>query len=817
MAKLAVCAVALTGAVLGGGLVATELPAFADVTTNAYTIGAPWGAVSSVSASPATAGEGASTNFQVTFNVPSALSGTSNDWVAITPSTSLASAPPSSSVAIFGGSCIQAGTSGTGGPGSGAASGVMIELLSTCSLAAGQKVEVDFVADAPAVLGALHFTVTTSKNATGASSSNISVTTAGPQLAAGSVAFGANTTYSVSDVPVANLSSSQTTLKLSAGVTGGTEALTFYNGSAGYTVTYTPSGGSATADAVSGVALSSNGSVATLTLATALASGDVLNVTAKGTNPAPSVTSQSNNVTMQPGNGTAETTGSISFGQSVTALTVVPSSLVAGASSNYVISFKASDAVGAGGAIYLSETDEQTDFATVFGIEVTDTTQSWHIVATGSTLAPGSAKIPLSQGINAGDTVSLIVAGVSNPPAGTVSDFALYTSADSVPVDAAPYTIGASAGVNVSVSSGTAGSLASYTVSDLFANAALVGGSSTITIDAPAGTTFPNDPSDYAVQDATTPSGSGTVTAALAGGGSNDVTIKVPGNINVGDRLTLSVQDVINPSVASTAYTIGLVGNVTGPSTAAAPFPHAAATYPNGAIISFAGAEYVMAGGHAFGVGSAKDLTALERVDHAKAVASAAGVKRPSGAPRAGTLLFTRPVNGNATVYVVGTDGELHGFASPKQLKNDGYDAALVVTVPSLGGVTVGRSAGAEGSAGTALGTSSDGAIVDSSGTYYVFAGGRAFKISGSSELGAVQKGDKAKVVSGTVSSAKINAGIASGVELSAPGKVYVSYQGDLYPFKSVTQLRDDGYGGTAAVPVPGNGGLTVVNHYSGS
>ena len=75
-------------------------------------------------------------------------------------------------------------------------------------------------------------------------------------------------------------------------------------------------------------------------------------------------------------------------------------------------------------------------------------------------------------------------------------------------------------------------------------------GSSAITLDAPAGTVFPNDPAEYSVQDATTPSGSGTVTAALSGGGTNSVTLKVPGNINAGDRLTSPSADVINPSGA---------------------------------------------------------------------------------------------------------------------------------------------------------------------------------------------------------------------------------------------------------------------------
>ena len=210
-------------------------------------------------------------------------------------------------------------------------------------------------------------------------------------------------------------------------------------------------------------------------------------------------------------------------------------------------------------------------------------------------------------------------------------------------------------------------------------------------------------------------------------------------------------------------------------------------------------------------------MAALQKVDHASVVTAAARAKPPSGAPRPGTLLSTRPVNGAATIYVVGTDGELHGFVSPKQFKDDGYDPALVVTVPSLSGLKIGRSAGAVGAVGNAFGTSSDGAIIDSGGTFYVFAGGRAFLVPSSAELSSLRKVDKAQAVSGDVTTAQEGAGIASGVELSAPGRVYVTYQGSLYPFKSISQLRADGYGGTAAAQVPGTAGLPVVDRYSGS
>ena len=108
---------------------------------------------------------------------------------------------------------------------------------------------------------------------------------------------------------------------------------------------------------------------------------------------------------------------------------------------------------------------------------------------------------------------------------------------------------------------------------------------------------------------------------------------------------------------------------------------------------------------------------------------AAAGTVVPVVTARSGTLISTYAVNGNATIYVVGTDGELHGFSTPKQYKAAGYDSAINTTVNTTGGMTIGSTIGVLGADGTALATSSDGAIVDSSGTYYTFGGGRALGI----------------------------------------------------------------------------------------
>ncbi len=245
------------------------------------------------------------------------------------------------------------------------------------------------------------------------------------------------------------------------------------------------------------------------------------------------------------------------------------------------------------------------------------------------------------------------------------------------------------------------------------------------------------------------------------------------------------------------------------------PFPHSNVSYPNGAIVTFGSTTYVFAGGRAFGVPSTTVLAAVQKVNPAKVLSAPLGASAPTSAtPRSGVLIFTKPVNGNDTIYVVGTDGDLHGFATPRQFGVDGYNGALVVTVPNLGGLKVGSTAG---TTLTAMATKADGAIVNSSGTFFTFAGGRAFGIPTPAELTRIQKANTAMVLTGSVTSSNTSAAVASGVLLSVSPGVYVTYQGDAYPFKTMTQLANDGYSGTAGIPVPHTGGLPVILPYVGS
>ncbi len=148
-----------------------------------------------------------------------------------------------------------------------------------------------------------------------------------------------------------------------------------------------------------------------------------------------------------------------------------------------------------------------------------------------------------------------------------MSDFNVSTSSDTVASSAAAYTIGAngSAGVVVTPNPSTVGSLSTYTISGLKASAAMTGGSSTLNLVGPSGTVFPANSASYSITDSTTSSGSGTVTAGVSGGGTNNVTVTVPNSINSGDSLTLTILTVINPSVASSSYSIALHGNINGP------------------------------------------------------------------------------------------------------------------------------------------------------------------------------------------------------------------------------------------------------------
>lgn len=847
-----------------GGLVAVAASsASASVTTGDYTIGTPTGAVTGAAVTPTSVVSGAGTSWTVSFATPAALA--TNATITVNTSETLSSAP--TSAYLLSGSCLQ--TTGY----TSTTSGLVFTVSCTSGISSGATVDVVFNAGAPT--SNFYYEVSTSANSTADNTNTVTVSSVPPTLSAGTVTPGASTVYTISGIGASGaaggswstLTSPAYVIELASSggatsLTSNASAITWYNagttvngtytaGSAGaqaggYTVTYTAPGGTATADSVVAANASTPG-IVYLQLNTPVASGGTLTVTADGSNP--TVQGANPTVTVTPYSGPTvssigtavgnpETT-SVTFGTPVTSPTLSISSLSAGATATYTVSFVASGTVTGGSAtagISFSESTGSTNFSTSNGVLVSDATAGWHFVTSTMGTAPGdfsgtsggSLNIYLpgagtvgcpTAGCNiaSGDAVTVQVINVTNPGAGTYSDFDVTTAGNPVSTAVPAYTIGATgvAAPTVTVNPNTLGSVATYTISGLYATSAMTGGSTAneIALTAPAGTVFPNASSDYMVMDATTSTGSGTFTLEYYA--SNYVVLVPPNSINDGDALTITIEDVINPSTSSSTYNIGLTGDVGEASTAA--FPGASTTYPNGALVNFSGTIYDFAGGHAFGIPTPKVLTALQKVDPATVVKAGTGATVPTSNVRVGTIVSAAAVTGSPTIYVMGTDGDLHGFSTPTQLVSDGYDTALNVSVPNLAGLTVGTTAGVAGTTVTAAATTADGALVNSSGTIYVLAGGRAFGIPTPKAMAAIKVTDKATTLSGTVSTTLTGATLTNGVLLSIGGQVYVTYLGYAWPFKAMAQLKKDGYGGTAAVPVHALSGVSAVTTYTGS
>jgi hypothetical protein len=585
--------------------------------------------------------------------------------------------------------------------------------------------------------------------------------------------------------------------------------------------------------------LASGGSAATVT------EGDTLTVTGVATTPnvsgaidtfkwAPATGAATGDVTPA----TVQTaTNTLIIGTAVSGVTVTPSPSTAGATSSLTVSFKITSGT-APTTITISEPSAGTSFTGVTSATVSDANQGdVAAIPSGQINTATAGKVVLSgltwaHAPAAGDTIVVTLYGVVNPSsAQTVSTLSVSTSADQVPAPAAAYSITAATSatvagtVTVVPGSTTPGALVTYTISNIEAAAAIASGTNIEIKGTAPGLVFPGAAADYVFS--VTPSGSTTATSTAAGtitsgGNSADVVVQAPVAIASGSTFTITVNDVINPSSAG-SYTLSLgsptaAGNTSLEATQMTEpfFPSANVSYPNGAIVNFNGTIYVFAGGHAFGAPTPAAFQGVQRVDHATVLNAAVGSSVPTAAPRPGTLIV---LYNNPTIWVVGTDGALHGFATPTQFLQDGYDAADVITVPGTGGLTVSTSTvGVLGTAANALATSSDGAIVNNNGTFYVFAGGRAWGIATPAQLAAVQAGNyTSTILSGAISSAATTATVANGVVVTLNGTVYVASNGALLAFKSMAQLMADGYGGTPSIIVPNASALSLITAYQGS
>ncbi len=860
-AKVLASSLALTIAAFGSVAAvsagtASAANTYPPVVTQDYAVGTAASSVSNVTAAVSPTTPNTAATYSVKFTTPSALTvgaGASSITIAGTgiPSISLASVADLNS----GFAATEPVTALVGG-------NVTITLSNSAgSINAGDTVLVSMQATTPSVPMSTSYTfaVSTSANTTpvdAAAAVTITPSITAPTASQSSQVLGAGSTYGLSGIQVLTSTAvTSTTLTLAncsaPAVTGNGQSstnpcttaggITWSAAAGSYSVTELTGTAATAAITVTGVSVA--GDTATLSISGGptggiLQAGDTLSVTATGTNP---TASQSDALVIGvpvPAQYYEESGNTVSFGGQVSGVTVAPSPATAGSTATYVVNFSTSStgALSAGQSIKIVA-PKGVGFTSSVGAVVTDTTTGVSEVVAGvnnglttTTNADDTLVLPVNMNIGAGNAVSVTLFNVTNPATGsyagangfqvsTTTDLIASTNATAVVIT--PPVVTTESPI-VTLSNSATGGLSNYTIASFKAVSALVGGTDTIEVQAPSGTLLP---SAATLTDATTNSGTQTM-SVVTGAGTNDATYKLTTNVAANDVLSLTLSGVVNPGTASTtnqvtlgadnATTNATVAGTQGLGAIAPTFPTAgvAAGYPDAAIVAFGSTIYVFAGGHAFGIPTPAALGGIQAVDNAKIQTAPSGATVPAAAPAIGAVIVAY---NNPTIYVVGTDGQLHGFATPAQFLSDGYDPADVITVPGTGGLTVGATAGTVGAGANAAATGANGAIVNSSGTFYVFAGGKAFGIPTPAALTAVRAADMAAPLSGTVTAAQTGATVRNGTLITYNSAVYVVSGGNAFEFKSMAQLQADGYSGTPSIVVPNLGGMGLVTTYSGS
>ena len=521
------------------------------------------------------------------------------------------------------------------------------------------------------------------------------------------------------------------------------------------------------------------------------------------------------------------------YATGVSNLAISINPLSAGAQANYAVSFRVTTAIPGGGTVTLAAPTGTIFPSNAAQYSLADTPNpsglngqlASYLLAGGGT---ATVTITMPREVYAGDTLTITILGVINPPAGNYSGqgapagqgFFVSTSTDTAKVASPAYTIAPSttstSSVKVTVSSSVPGAVANYTFGILAAGNGGLGSGSSIEIDAPSGTVFPGVGSDYQIEDLSNPAQSGPPAAISYDATTNQVVITIAKPLAQGDDFEISINGVTNPQAGT--YTAGLVGNIapgkqptrpttttttTTPSRPKPPvvvFPTAADSHPNGALVETPrGGIYFFAGGKAFPITNRAMFALVRRSDPAVVVRGTVTAAEISGRMREGTVV---QIAGRPAFWVVGPHGRLHSFRSIAQYLADGYDPAQKVVIPYAANLSVSPTPPPN-----AAQVMADGALVQApNGAVHVLAGGKALPIPNLSLLVAVERADHAHMIRAVLPPSAFQAKIADGVLFKVPGAggVYVSYGGKRYVFSSLAQLREDGYIGAYVLPVAG-------------
>ena len=255
------------------------------------------------------------------------------------------------------------------------------------------------------------------------------------------------------------------------------------------------------------------------------------------------------------------------------------SSTVGGASAvSYTITFTVTDAIAADGNVTIAGVPGTTFGGSGCLTDLTTVADSDSCVGgstqndSGSTTDNGATiTFPVANTNLSGDSMSLLVNGVTNPTASSQT-ITVSTSADPDPSVSTGYALSGTAtsatsvsSAALSVSSTAAGAAGvTYTVSfTTSSSGTLAGGASAINLVAPTGTAFPScdhydgcGSNNYKLVDATTGTGTAVPTQNQVNDDGSSMSIDVANTVAAGDSVVLTIAGVTNPSTGAGSLSV---------------------------------------------------------------------------------------------------------------------------------------------------------------------------------------------------------------------------------------------------------------------
>ncbi len=232
----------------------------------------------------------------------------------------------------------------------------------------------------------------------------------------------------------------------------------------------------------------------------------------------------------------------------VTGFTLNTGSSTAGASSSWTIGFNATSGLSVGGSVYLNAPS-----GTVFPSAAADFTINGSAASAVYGGGTDSVALTLGDSVASSGPMTVAATGVTNPAAGSYTDFSISTTTDSQPaILANPLTFTAPttsvSNVTLKPSSATPDASSTWTVGFTASSGLSVG--QAVYLDAPVGTVFSSTYSDYTIN--------GSVASAVYGG-QHDVSLVIGSGtlpVPTGGSVTVVARHTTNPAAGTFDFSV---------------------------------------------------------------------------------------------------------------------------------------------------------------------------------------------------------------------------------------------------------------------